>query len=516
MLRSRFPILLLMPFLIGIPAYCAASVAPSAPALEAVNFNLYSTRRPANAMLLSTIAGSPVSLDSLKGKVVILNFWRIDCRPCAAEKPLLERLYRKYAKRGLEILAVNLSDSPDRIKDYVGHGGYSFTFVHDPHHRLSLKRHRLPSGMATSFVVNSDSEAIYEITGVPTSYLIDRDGCLVGHSAGLTNWERGPLRELLESLLGPRTLSASNPRLYTPRAVIDTGATPTVPQSAEPLDGWQGEASDAPAQAGRVILAQRPLPMEGDAPPKSPDVLPPAPPAPPAVPPRRRPTASSVAPAPGATPSARAAVPQPRSPSARTLPRASTRRQDPRQAYRPAAPRGSLAPETFSQRRPVARSVRPGRSYQRRGPDPLPELPRALPYSRSRGGGKSDGNLQQVSPDKNGYVTARVPGQGRSLPDRLPRTLSNIPEAEPLPPAMGTSRTLPPAQTLRNPSPIGGFILESFTGDSQASPPVAQQPLRVRPLMPQPLQPQPPAGQSQRPSLLGRVKDTLSWLNPFQ
>ena len=517
MLRSFYPILLLIPFLIGIPAHCRALTAPSAETLQEVNFNLYSARRPANDMPLTDMAGRTISLDSLKGKVVILNFWRIDCRPCAAEKPLLEKLYRSYGKRGLEIVAVNLSDSPDRIKDYVDHGGYSFTFAHDPHNRLSLRRHQLPSGMATSFVVNADAEAIYEITGVPTSYLIDRDGRLVGHSIGLTHWERGALRALLESLLGPRTLSARKPQFYTPRAVIQTRARPQEPQPAEPLDGWQGGASETPAQAGKVILAQHPLPLEGGAPPKSPAVMPESPPAPPVVPQPSPPASrSTVAPKPRPT-TPRTAAPRARGQlPARNIQRSPTGRQAPGQAYRPAAPRSTLPPPRASQRTPVARSAPPTRSYQTPGRNQLPELPKALPYSPGRGGTESNRTKQPVNLDKNGYVTARVPVPSRSFPTRSRPSRSSRAEVDTLTPAMGTNGTLPPAEALRPSSPIEGFIMESFARDSHGPRPSVQQPLRVRPRMPQAPPPQPPNRQYQDPSLVGRIRDTFSRFNPFQ
>ncbi len=517
MLRPLRSVVLLIPFILGIPAFSTALVTPSAETLQAVNFNLYATRRLANDMPLTDLAGNTISLDSLKGKVVILNFWRIDCPPCAAEKPLLEKLYRKYAQRGLEILAVNLSDSPDRIKDYVTHGGYSFLFGHDPLERLSLKRHVFPSGAATSFVVNSRSEAIYEITGVPTSYLIDREGRLVGQSIGLTHWERGPLHELLESLLGPRTLSASNPQLYSPRAVIQTRAQVAATPLNEPLKGWQGETPQAPAQSGKVVLAQHPLPLEGDTAPKSPVVVPPSAPAPPVSPPEPRSRATTVAPVPrtGGTPGR--VTPQVRRPSGAPYPsRTAPRRQTPGQAYRPAAP-GATLPPARVQRTPLARSVRPNSSPQPPASDQLPELPKALPYTGGGNTTRANPVGQRVNLDNNGYVTARVPRPGRSSQSRTERNLPGIPEAEPISPASTGRNALPPAETVQPPNPIGGFILESFAGSSRALPPVTGQPLRVQPRMQQPMQPaaQPLDRPYEGPSLLGSIRDTLSRINPF-
>jgi thiol-disulfide isomerase/thioredoxin len=104
--------------------------------LGALNFNLYSKPSTANEMVLRDLSGTPVSLAALRGKVIILNFWKIDCIPCAAEKAILERIHRKYGPRGLAILAVNLFDNYDRMRECVGHGGYSLTFAYDPAKRF--------------------------------------------------------------------------------------------------------------------------------------------------------------------------------------------------------------------------------------------------------------------------------------------------------------------------------------------------------------------------------------------
>ncbi|MDA8432453.1 MAG: TlpA disulfide reductase family protein, partial [Nitrospiraceae bacterium] len=60
---------------------------------------------------LKDLRGNHVTLSSLKGKVVLLNFWATWCPPCVAEMPELNKLYRKMASRGLEIVAVSTDSS---------------------------------------------------------------------------------------------------------------------------------------------------------------------------------------------------------------------------------------------------------------------------------------------------------------------------------------------------------------------------------------------------------------------
>ncbi|MFH0823400.1 MAG: TlpA disulfide reductase family protein [Pseudomonadota bacterium] len=170
-------------------------------ALKTHGFTLYEKPHPSNEMLLKDVNGKDIKLTALRGQVVILNFWRIDCPPCSLEKPILEATYRKYRDRGLIIVAVNLFDDGKRVANYLNNNGLGFVIALDSEKRLSVRKQSLRGGGTTSFVLNPKNEAIYEIKGVPTSYLINRSGDVVGHSVGMTTWDSPPLNTLLESLL---------------------------------------------------------------------------------------------------------------------------------------------------------------------------------------------------------------------------------------------------------------------------------------------------------------------------
>ncbi|MEW6114887.1 MAG: redoxin domain-containing protein, partial [Thermodesulfobacteriota bacterium] len=227
-------LLLLIFLLLG-----AASAAVSPEQLRSLNFNLYQSPCPANEMMLRDLQGRAVNLAALRGKVVILNFWRVDCPPCAIEKPILERIHRRFANRGLVIVSANLFDNESQIRSYVANCGVTFTIAHDPEKRLSIRQQTLASGMPTTFVVNSNSEAIYEVAAVPTTYVIDRNGRIVGNSLGMINWEDPPFAQLLDSLLGPPVQTAAQ----------NQPPAPTLSQNRQP--GPQNDSSsEAPQTAG--------------------------------------------------------------------------------------------------------------------------------------------------------------------------------------------------------------------------------------------------------------------------
>jgi thiol-disulfide isomerase/thioredoxin len=74
--------------------------------------------RPAPAFSLADLNGRKVSLDQFKGKVVMLDFWATWCGPCRMTMPLLDNLQKEYAGT-MVLLAINLQDSGDVVKDYM-------------------------------------------------------------------------------------------------------------------------------------------------------------------------------------------------------------------------------------------------------------------------------------------------------------------------------------------------------------------------------------------------------------
>lgn len=112
---------------------------------------------------LPTLAGQNLNKASLKGKIVVLNFWATWCAPCLEELPVLDELYQQYKDQGVVMLGVNVdnSDKHDKVRAQVNQLGTSFEHV------LDAQRHLLRA---------SEKQLINGNFGMPATLFIDQEG----------------------------------------------------------------------------------------------------------------------------------------------------------------------------------------------------------------------------------------------------------------------------------------------------------------------------------------------------
>jgi peroxiredoxin len=177
--RGAFGGLVAFLTLFGTPA-----IGQPAGVLQALGLSGYpaDTRPPGFSAM--TVDGRPLSLESLRGRVVLLNFWATWCLECRVELPALEQLHRDYASRGLTVLAVNFREEPGAVRRYARALGLTMPLLVDP------------AGAITKS---------YGVIGFPTSFLIGRDGRAVARAIGPREWATAEARALIESLLGEPT-----------------------------------------------------------------------------------------------------------------------------------------------------------------------------------------------------------------------------------------------------------------------------------------------------------------------
>lgn len=128
-------------------------------------------------------AKTPKTLASYKGQVVLLNVWATWCEPCKVEMPSMEKLHQLYGGKGLHIVAVSI-DGPGKERDvagYVRKNGYTFEVLHDP---------------------DGEIQRTYQTTGVPESFVIDKDGKILRKVIGAEDWVSGGNRALFAKMLG--------------------------------------------------------------------------------------------------------------------------------------------------------------------------------------------------------------------------------------------------------------------------------------------------------------------------
>ena len=121
-----------------------------------------------------------VSLASLQGKVVLLNFWATWCLECRPEMTLFERLHRDFAAQGLSVIGINAREGTAAIRQYAKELGLTFPLVLDS---------------------SGEINAAYGVIGLPTTFLIGRDGRAVALAVGQREWASAPARVLIQTLL---------------------------------------------------------------------------------------------------------------------------------------------------------------------------------------------------------------------------------------------------------------------------------------------------------------------------
>ncbi len=133
---------------------------------------------------LKDLNGKQTTLASLRGKVVFLNVWATWCAPCREEMPSIESLYDAFkANKDFVVLAVSQDTNGGTVGPFVKENHLQFRVLLDPRNEVGER---------------------YDVSGIPETFIIGRDGRIVAHHVGPYDWSNADIREALQELIKSR------------------------------------------------------------------------------------------------------------------------------------------------------------------------------------------------------------------------------------------------------------------------------------------------------------------------
>ena len=149
-------------------------------AAAAAGYQSLSARTSAPDVTFTSLAGERIPLKSLRGKVVMVNFWATSCSTCVREMPQMVDTYNRYKDRGLDFVAVAMSyDPPNYVLNFAETRKLPFTVSLDPQNQLA--------------------KSFGDVKLTPTTFLIDKDGSIIKRYVGEPDF--AALHRLLDKTL---------------------------------------------------------------------------------------------------------------------------------------------------------------------------------------------------------------------------------------------------------------------------------------------------------------------------
>lgn len=158
----------------------AGSVSAADPFTE-LGIDRPKVRLEAPQFTLEMLSGGKAGLSEFTGKVVLLNFWATWCIPCREEMPAMEQLWQRYREQGFVIVAIAVNRGErQQVASFVDKLALSYPVLLDP---------------------EGEARKRYEVTALPMSYFIGRDGKFSARAVGIREWDSPAADNVVTTLL---------------------------------------------------------------------------------------------------------------------------------------------------------------------------------------------------------------------------------------------------------------------------------------------------------------------------
>ena len=147
---------------------------------EGLGIHRFEDKFKAPDFSLKNLKGEVVNLENLKGKIVFLNFWATWCPACRDEMPSMEKLYTKFKDKDFIMLAVNLREKPKTVSSFKEEYRLNFLILLDTDGLVSYR---------------------YGVRAIPATFLVDREGYLIGRAVGARDWASAQAMALVDQLV---------------------------------------------------------------------------------------------------------------------------------------------------------------------------------------------------------------------------------------------------------------------------------------------------------------------------
>jgi peroxiredoxin len=130
---------------------------------------------------LKDIYGKKVEIKQFKGKIIFLNFWATWCGPCKEEFPSLEVLHQHFKEKNFVLLTISVDyEGLKPVKEFINKHHYTFPVLLDP---------------------NCEVLDLFEVKGIPTTFIIDKKGRMIGRAIGPRDWKNPEVFSLINLLI---------------------------------------------------------------------------------------------------------------------------------------------------------------------------------------------------------------------------------------------------------------------------------------------------------------------------